>query len=152
MSETDNYVQLNPDSTGKKMRTREATVGPNTVEQEVLVLADPNNPTQMAAVDASGAIQTFSREPLIPTAPAAPSVGASSGEIVATNANRKGLVIVNTSGGNISLAFGANAAVLNSGITLYPNGAWEMDEWTFTTLAVNAIAGGSTNVAVQEFE
>ena len=50
MSEVENYVQLNPDSTGKKMRTREATVSGNTVEQEVLVLADPNTPSQMAAV------------------------------------------------------------------------------------------------------
>ena len=151
MSEVENYVQLNPDSTGKKMRTREATVSGNTVEQEVLVLADPNTPSQMGAVDASGAIQTFSREPLIPAAPAGPSVSGASGQIVAANASRKGLVIVNTTTGNISLAFGANAAVLGSGITLYPNGAWEMDEWTFSILAINAIAADPGSVAVQEF-
>lgn len=35
------YVALPPDSTGKKARTQELTVGANTVEQPVETLADP---------------------------------------------------------------------------------------------------------------
>lgn len=90
---------------------------------------------------------------LTPSAPAAASVGVASAEEVAANANRKGLVLVNTSANTISLAFGTNAAVLNSGITLNATGGtWVMDEHTFTTQAVNGIAGGAaSNLAVQEF-
>lgn len=85
--------------------------------------------------------------------PAAVSVGVTSGTALALNAARKGLILVNTSNNYISLAFGANAAVLYSGITLNPNGGtFEMDAFSFTTGAVNAIASGATsNLAVQEW-
>lgn len=89
---------------------------------------------------------------LTPSAPTAASVGIASGAAVAINANRKGLILINTSANYISLGFGANAAVLYSGITLNPNGGtFVMDEFTFTTQAVNAIASGATsNLAIQE--
>ncbi len=81
-------------------------------------------------------------------------MGAASGVAVALNANRKGLVLVNTSANRISLGFGANAAVLDSGITLMPNGGtFAMDEYSFSTAAINAIASGAgSNLAIQEFE
>jgi hypothetical protein len=43
--------------------------------------------------------------------------------------------------------------VLNSGITLSANGgSFVMDEYTFATGAINAIAGGAaSNLAIQEF-
>lgn len=87
-------------------------------------------------------------------APAAASVGITSAQAVAANASRKGLILVNTSNNVISIAFGANAAVLNSGITIYPNGgAYEMDAYNFTTAAINAIAAGaSSNLTVQEWQ
>lgn len=90
---------------------------------------------------------------LTPSAPAAASVGVASAEEIAANTSRKGLVCVNTSANAISLAFGTNDAVLNSGITLNASGGtWVMDEHTFTTQAVNGIAGGAaSNMAVQEF-
>ena len=88
---------------------------------------------------------------LTPAAPTAASVGITSAQAVASNANRKGLVLVNTSSAVISLGFG-NAAVLNSGITLPPYGMFEMDEYTFDTGAVNAIASAaSSNLAIQEY-
>lgn len=37
---SDAYVQVSPDSTGKKVRTNEITVGSDTVEQQVVQLAD----------------------------------------------------------------------------------------------------------------
>ena len=87
------------------------------------------------------------------SAPTAASVGVASAEALAANAGRKALVMVNTSANRISLAFGANPAVLNSGITLFPSGGtWTMGPETFTTAAINAIAGGAaSNLAIQEW-
>lgn len=88
---------------------------------------------------------------LTPSSPTAATVGASSGTAVAANASRRGLVLINTSNNRISLAFGATA-VLDSGITLYPGGVFEMDPYTFDTGAVNAIASAaSSNLAIQEY-
>lgn len=92
-----------------------------------------------------------SKSPLTGSAPVAVAVATSSAEAVAANASRKGLVLVNTSAGNISLAL-ATPAVLNSGITLNPGGVWEMDEYTYSTAQVRAIASLSpANLGVQEF-
>lgn len=93
---------------------------------------------------------TASTIPLLASSPTAASVGVGSASAVAANANRRGLTLINTSSNDISLGFGA-AAVLNSGITLKPNGVFEMDEYTFTLGAIFAIAGGAaSNLAVQE--
>lgn len=86
-------------------------------------------------------------------APSAVTVGVSSGLALASNSSRKGLVLVNTSANTISIAFGANAAVLNSGITLYQGGSYNMDAYSFTTAAINAIASAaSSNLAIQEYQ
>lgn len=89
---------------------------------------------------------------LPPAAPTAATVGVTSAQAVATNSARVGLVLTNTSSNTISIAFD-NAAVLNSGITLPPNGGtFTMGEYTFCTGAVYAIASGaSSNLAIQEF-
>lgn len=89
---------------------------------------------------------------LSPSAPTAVTIAASNTSVLASTAARKGLIVVNTSVNTISLGLGA-AAVLNSGITLNPSGGtWVMDEFNFTTGAVNAIASaGSSNLSVQEF-
>ena len=92
-----------------------------------------------------------SKVPLTASSPTAATVGTSSGSAVASNANRKGLVLTNTSNNTISFGIGA-AAVLNSGITLVPGGTWVMDEYTFSTGTINAIASAvSSNLAIQEF-
>lgn len=88
---------------------------------------------------------------LTASSPTAATVGVASGVVIASNANRKGLVLTNTSKNTISFGIGV-AAVLNSGITLTSNGSWVMDEFTFTTGAINGIASAaSSNVAIQEF-
>jgi|GEM_PF-3106499 len=88
---------------------------------------------------------------LTASAPTASSVGVVSAQVLAANANRKGLHLTNTSIANISLGFGSSA-VLNSGITLTPNGVFWMDEDSFNTAAVNAIASvAASNLAIQEY-
>lgn len=90
---------------------------------------------------------------LTPLAPATATAGLASGNILAANANRRGLVISNTSANRIFLAFGSNNAVLNKGIYLSPGGVWEMESSTFTTQAVNAIASGAgSTVSIQEYQ
>lgn len=87
------------------------------------------------------------------SAPTAASVGVASGQVVAANGSRKGLILVNTSGNRISLGLG-QAAVLDSGPTLMPNGGvFNMGEYDFTTEAVFAIASGAaSNLAIQELQ
>lgn len=86
------------------------------------------------------------------SAPTAASVGVASAQVLAANSSRKGAVFTNTSANTISIGVSGNAAVLNSGITLTPGGIWVMDQYTFTTGAITAIASGaSSNLAIQEF-
>ena len=85
------------------------------------------------------------------SAPATVSVGEASTVVVARNTDRRGAVFVNTSLNRISFGIGT-AAVMDRGITLYPQGVWEMTEHTFTTEAINAIASAEGSaLAVQEF-
>lgn len=89
---------------------------------------------------------------LTASAPAAVSVGVASTAAVAANANRKGLILVNTSAAYISLEFSGGTAVLYSGITLAPNGSYNMGEYDFSTGAVNAIASiAASNLGIQEY-
>jgi hypothetical protein len=91
------------------------------------------------------------REALTASSPTAATVGTGSAQAVATNSNRKGLVLTNTSVNTISLGLGATA-VLNSGITLLPGSVFVMDEYTFSTAAINAIASAAaSNLAIQEY-
>lgn len=94
---------------------------------------------------------TVSKTALTPSSPTAATVGVASASALVANASRKGLVLTNTSANTISLGLGA-AAVLNSGITLTPNGVWVMDEYTFCTSQIFAIASAAgSNLAIQEF-
>ena len=77
--------------------------------------------------------------PLTYSAPASATVGLTSASALAANAARKGLILVNRSLATISIAFG-NPAVLNSGITLTPNGTYVMEPLTATTQQMFAIA------------
>lgn len=112
-------------------------------------------------VDASGSIVALdgatitalqAKNALTGAAPTFVTVGVASGAVVASNAARKGLILVNSSLASISLGLDGNPAVLNSGITLNARGGvWVMDEYTFTTGAIAAIASlGASNLTVQE--
>lgn len=90
---------------------------------------------------------------LTPSAPTVASVGVASAQAVAAAATRKGLILRNlsTTGQRISLGFGS-AAVLDSGVTLFPQDAFAMEEFDFDLGAVNAIASAaSASLAVQEY-
>lgn len=103
-------------------------------------------------IDGSSVVVT--KVPLTASTPTTATVGTSSAEAVASNANRKGLCIVNLSSTNrVSIGFGANPAVLNSGITLTQLGSvYEMSEYDYTTSAINCIASGAgTVISIQEF-
>jgi hypothetical protein len=109
-----------------------------------------NAGTQRVVLSSDSVVST--KTALTATAPASATVGITSSQVLAANANRKSLVLVNTSLGNISIGFGATA-VLNSGITLYPNGTFCMDEYMYTTAAITAIAANaSSNLAIQEWQ
>jgi len=95
---------------------------------------------------------TDTKSALTGSSPDTASVGTSSSEVLPSNSNRKGLVIVNTSENIVSLSFGSNPAVLNNGITLFQYGVFNMDEYMYTTEAINAIANvGSSVISIQEF-
>lgn len=87
---------------------------------------------------------------LTPDAPTSATVGMASSQILAANAARTGLVIVNLSSTTVSFGLGVSA-VLNSGISLTGGGIWEMDSFLFTTDAIFAIASDTTSLSIQEF-
>lgn len=97
----------------------------------------------------SGTVST--KTALTASAPVMATVGVVSAQIVAANANRKGLILVNISANTISLGFGS-AAVLNSGVTLLSGYAYNMAEYDFHVGAVNAIASAaSSDLPIQEY-
>lgn len=103
------------------------------------------------ASDQSAISITTARTSLTAASPTAATVGIASAQAVASNVSRKGLTLINTSINTISFGIGV-AAVLNSGHTLYPGGNWVLDQYTFTTGAINAIASAaSSNLSIQEF-
>ena len=101
------------------------------------------------AVPVSGTIST--KTDLTPSSPTTTSVGVASAQAVAAAATRMGLELRNLSTARISLGFGS-AAVLDSGITLYPGDAFYMDEYSLDRGAVNAIASAAaSSLAIQEY-
>jgi hypothetical protein len=87
-----------------------------------------------------------------PQIPAFVLVGIISALAVAAAATRKGLIITNTSPNIINLAFAPAPAVLGSGIALAAGATFKMDEYSFSTLAINAISNvGGSNLSIQEF-
>jgi hypothetical protein len=121
------------------------------------VPVDINGVEQVHEVGAGSAIpvtivgSVSTKTPLTASSPTFATVGVASSLVVPSNAARKGLALINTSTNNISFGIGV-AAVMGSGITLTPNGVWEMDEFTFSTAAINAIASlAGSNLAIQEF-
>lgn len=106
--------------------------------------------TQRVALSTDSVVST--KTPLTANTPTFATVGVASAQAVAANALRKGLILTNNSTANISLAFGATA-VSGRGVVLYPGGVFFMDEYMFTTAAVNAIAtAAASNLGVQEWQ
>jgi hypothetical protein len=85
--------------------------------------------------------------------PATVTIGTTSATVIASNANRKGLALTNTSTGSqrVSLHMANGSAVLDSGRTLWPGDIFEMDPWSFTTAQINGIASAAgATIGIQE--
>ena len=87
----------------------------------------------------------------VANAPATASVTSTDSIVLAANALRKKMVMVNIGNTNVYFGDGYSAA-LNSGIVLTPNGTWVMDSYTFTTNAIHAICASSSTLAIQEYQ
>jgi hypothetical protein len=85
------------------------------------------------------------------TTPTFATVGVASANAVLARVGRAVLILTNTSSGNISIAFGAAAAVLNSGITILPGATIALYDDDCPEDAMQAIAAGANaNLAIQE--
>ena len=120
----------------------------NTQGQKTMAASTP----VVVASDQSS-IPTHSRASLTAVATTFTTVDMADSTVVAANANRKGLVFVNLSDSLISFGIGTTA-LLYEGISLLPGGVWEMDEYTFSTAAIHAIAetGSANFLSTQEFQ
>lgn len=109
------------------------------------------DPALVVAISPNGTVS--SKTDLAPASPTTAAVGVASGSAVAANASRKGLHLRNTSTSGQRLSLSMNgAAVLDSGITLYPQDIFEMNEYDFDLGVINAIASAAAaSLAVQEF-
>lgn len=111
-------------------------------------VSGPLTDTQLRAA----VVPVSTKTALTANSPATASVGVSSAQAVASNASRKGLVIINLSNATVCFGIGATA-VLNSGICLQPSAAFTMNEYLFATGAINAIASAAAStISIQEFQ
>ena len=100
----------------------------------------------------TGVLIVSTKTPLTGSTPATATVTGTSANVVASNSNRKGMVITNISSDIIYLSFGASTAVVGDGIALSPYGVYEMEEYSYSTQAINAISSGTSSlVSIQEF-
>lgn len=115
------------------------------------VAADPALVVTLSPNTSAGA-NIGTKVPLTANAPFAVSVGTSTTTVLAANASRKGLTLVNNSAAKVYIAFGT-AAVLGSGILLLPGGVFYMDEYSYSQAAVNGIASlAASSTTGQEFQ
>jgi hypothetical protein len=88
----------------------------------------------------------------VAAAPVSISVTTTSAQVVAINATRTGLECTNLSTtATVTVGYGSNAAIVNGGTAILPGQHWWMDDYLFTTLAINMIGSASAIVACTEF-
>ena len=85
-------------------------------------------------------------------APSALAIGTASAQIFAQNFNRTGLLCEDTGTVSVSLSYGASAAVVGGGITIPAGGSWKMDDYSFSTQAINAIASAAGTLSCLELQ
>ena len=80
-------------------------------------------------------------------------IGTTDTQAVAENNNRLSLVLTNLSSSTLYISLMGMRSTLNAGIVLLPNGGtWQMDEFTWNTSQINAIAHSASNIlSIQEF-
>jgi hypothetical protein len=124
-----------------------ASTAVSSTNTAIAVGLSPNSPLP-AGSNTLGVVST--KTSLTPGTPATASVGTTSSTILAANANRKGLILSNTTSYQISFGFG-NTAAYQYGLTIFPGEKFIMDEFTFYTGAINAVSSNATYVGIQEF-
>ena len=148
--EVDNYRR-----DAYKVRSTKLTVNNRHIQHMRLDIGDGQTEsivTDSNRLPVSGTLTPATPSSLTASTPTFATIGTSSGVVIAANASRKGLVITNDHATNILYLAIGTAAVVGRGIRLNAaGGVWEMDQYTFTTAEIRAIAtGASTNVAIQE--
>lgn len=88
----------------------------------------------------------------IAKAPVVISVTSTSSTGITENASRTGLECTNTGSVDIHLAFGANAATLTGGTVMQPGVTRWMDDYSFTTQAINVISASSSSLSCTEYQ
>jgi hypothetical protein len=82
------------------------------------------------------------------------TVNKAEASVVSANSDRIGLYIKapQDNSDRISISLDGNAAVLDSGITLYPGEGWQMERHTYSGLAIRGISGtDGQKLSVQEW-
>jgi hypothetical protein len=121
----DSFIQVPPDSTGKKLNTKQHVVGASTVQTQVTHVGDPNNPAHLQYVDVYG--QAYTR-----FAEGSPSLDAF-GNLATSSAEMVGAY--EYSQGNSADLF-QDALAVSGSITHVP-------QTSHTVLAVTGTAGSS---------
>jgi len=89
---------------------------------------------------------------IIAAAPMSALVDITSDQLLPANDERSSVLIVNLSTGNVSLAFGTHAAVLDAGVTLQPGDVFYMADRDIVEHTINIIAEiAASPVSVQEW-
>lgn len=81
-----------------------------------------------------------------------PTVTNASSTVLASNSNRRYVMIYNQSGSTIYLSFGATAAVIGTGIRLANNSSYEITSDNLFTGAITAIKSGAAGVVLDIIE
>ena len=102
--------------------------------------------------NSGGTQQVSTKTPLTASTPTNATVTGTSSQVVASNASRKGLSIINLSTDIIYIGLGTTA-LLQKGIALTQTGSvYEMSEYDYTTSSVTAISSGASSIiSIQEF-
>jgi hypothetical protein len=121
---------------------KESTTTDNDQVTAISVVTDSNGNNRLA-ISSDDTVLT-------PAAPAAASVGVASAVILAASSARKKVIGTSTTAATISISLGANAAVLNSGLTLTAIGSTFVLEGKEAELEVRGIASAAaSNLSLQ---
>ncbi len=88
----------------------------------------------------------------VASAPIAGTSTTSSSQLAPLNLDRTGMNCTNLGTVSVFIAYGSNAAILNGGTVIAAGSTWWMDDYLFTTQAVNVISSASANVACTEYQ
>ena len=146
-SPTPSYIQVAPDSTGKKMECVQLTDdNGNTVYREMVSIGDPANVDQRVNVDIFGRMMVGSA-PITPTQTNPNVIATGSGtKLLNANTNAKYRFIQNTTATPAWLDLANAGAAVGTGIYMGPYGEYEMSSQIGNMIQgqINAISTSGT--------